>query len=104
MKMQDFVVQAAITANLQATERSAAIKELVAGLVMAGAIPAKDSNDIAQAIIDREKHSSTGFGKAAAAPHVKDEKASPMMATIGRSGARLDAAAPDRRHVATGAR
>jgi mannitol/fructose-specific phosphotransferase system IIA component (Ntr-type) len=101
MKMQEFVVKDAINANLQATERTAAIRELVASLVTAGAISANDSNDIAQAIIDREKQGSTGFGKGVAVPHVKHEKVPRMMATIGRSAAGIDFAALDRAPVYT---
>ena len=99
MKMQDFVVKDAIVANLQATERTAAIKELVSALVSAKAIAPADGDTIAKAITEREKQGSTGFGKGVAVPHVKHESVPRMMATIGRSASGIDFAALDRAPV-----
>lgn len=99
MKMQDFVVKDAVNANLQATERNAAIREMVAGLVSAGAFTEEDGDVIAKAITEREKQGSTGFGKGVAVPHVKHPKVPHIMATIGRSAVGIDFAALDRAPV-----
>ncbi len=71
MKLSDFIVNNAIVAELQAADRDSVIRELVTALATAKAIAPGDAETIIKAIIDREKHGSTGFGKGVAVPHVK---------------------------------
>ncbi len=99
MKLRDFVVPGAIIANLQATDRNGAIRELVSALGAADAIEAVHVEAIARAAIQREVQGSTGFGKGVAVPHVKHEKVPRIMAAIGRSEAGIDFAALDRAPV-----
>jgi PTS system nitrogen regulatory IIA component len=100
MKLSDFVVREAIVPNLKATDRNAAIRELIASLVGTGALTAEDGEVIAKAVIQRENQGSTGFGKGVAVPHVKHPKVQKIMAVLGRSGG-VDFAALDRSPVYT---
>jgi len=101
MKLTDFVVPKAVVANLEASDRNAAIRELVQALCSAGALPAADGDAIAKAIIARENQGSTGFGKGVAVPHVKHPKVPKITCTVGRSAAGLDFSALDRAPVYT---
>src|SRR6185436_13969321 len=99
MKLMDFVVPEAIIANLTATDRNGVIRELISGLVSAGAIQSSDSDALVKAVIQRENQGSTGFGKGVAVPHVKHANIPRIMAAVGRSAAGVDFSALDRAPV-----
>src|SRR5437870_11439766 len=99
MKLRDFVITESIVAELQATDRNDAIRELVTALASAGAVPDDAVEDIVAALIKREKNGSTGFGKGVAVPHVKHPRIKKMAATIGRSAGGVDFAALDHQPV-----
>ena len=99
MKLRDFVITDSIVADLGATDRNDAIRELVTSLASAGAIPEDAVEDIVAALIKREQNGSTGFGKGVAVPHVKHPKIKKMAGTIGRSGSGIDFAALDHQPV-----
>ena len=99
MKLRDFVITESIVADLQATDRNDAIRELVTSLAKSGAVPDDAVEDIVAALIKREQNGSTGFGKGVAVPHVKHPKIKKMAGTIGRSGAGIDFAALDHQPV-----
>ena len=99
MKLSDFIVKDAIVPELEATERDAVIRELVSALAAAKAVSAGDVDTIVKAIIDREKHGSTGFGKGVAVPHVKHPAIKKRVGAIGRSAVGVDFAALDQAPV-----
>jgi len=99
MKLSDFIVKDAIVPELKATERDAVIRELVTALATAKAVQASDVDAIVKAIIDREKHGSTGFGKGVAVPHVKHPAVKKRVGAIGRSAVGVDFAALDQAPV-----
>src|SRR5690349_14767834 len=99
MKLKDFIVSESIVAELKATDRDAAIRELVTSLSGAGALPADAVDEVVAALIKRETNGSTGFGKGVAVPHVKHARVSKMAGTIGRSAAGIDFAALDHQPV-----
>jgi PTS system nitrogen regulatory IIA component len=99
MKLKDFIITDAIVADLKATDRDAAIRELVTSLAGAGALPADAVDDVVAALIKRETNGSTGFGKGVAVPHVKHAKVAAMSGTIGRSATGIDFAALDHQPV-----
>lgn len=99
MKLSDFFAADAIVAELKATDRNGAIRELVTALAKVGGLDEKDCETVARAVIARENQGSTGFGKGVAVPHVKHACAKTMIATIGRSSTGLDFAALDRSPV-----
>ena len=99
MKLREFIVTDAIIPELQASDRDGAIRELVAALASAGAVPADAVDEVVAALIKREQNGSTGFGKGVAVPHVKHAKVKQMAGTIGRSGGGIDFAALDHQPV-----
>jgi nitrogen PTS system EIIA component len=99
MKLSDFIVKDAIVAELQSTDRDGVIRELVASLAAAKAIAPTDVDAVVKAIIDREKHGSTGFGKGVAVPHVKHPAIKKRVGAIGRSTVGVDFAALDQAPV-----
>jgi PTS system nitrogen regulatory IIA component len=99
MKLSDFIVKDAIVPEIKATERDAVIRELVTALAAAKAVQASDVDAIVKAIIDREKHGSTGFGKGVAVPHVKHPAVKKRVGAIGRSAVGVDFAALDQAPV-----
>src|SRR5258706_16422519 len=90
MKLSEFIVPESIVPALQSTERDGALRELVASLADAGALPQDSIDEVLAAIIKREQNGSTGFGKGVAGPHVKHPKVKKMAGTIGRSEAGID--------------
>jgi len=99
MKLREFIITDAIVPELTATDRDGAIRELVASLASAGALPEAAVDEVVAALIKREQNGSTGFGKGVAVPHVKHAKVKKMAGTIGRSGSGLDFAALDHQPV-----
>jgi mannitol/fructose-specific phosphotransferase system IIA component (Ntr-type) len=99
MKLHDFIVKEGIIADLQATDRDGAIRELVSSLARAGALPDSAIDDVVAALIKREQNGSTGFGKGVAVPHVKHPQVKQMSGTIGRSSSGIDFAALDHQPV-----
>src|ERR1700722_11591714 len=93
MKLREFIVTEAIVPEIAATDRDAAIRELVASLATHGALSADAVDEVVTALIKREQNGSTGFGKGVAVPHVKHAKVKKMAGTIGRSGSGIDFAA-----------
>jgi mannitol/fructose-specific phosphotransferase system IIA component (Ntr-type) len=101
MKLKDFIVADAIVAELAATDRDAALRELAASLATAQALPASAVEEVVAALIKREQNGSTGFGKGVAVPHVKHPAVKKMVGTIGRSVAGIEFAALDHQPVFT---
>jgi mannitol/fructose-specific phosphotransferase system IIA component (Ntr-type) len=99
MKLSEFIVGEAIIPSLAARERDGVLRELVAALADAGALPTTAIDEVVAALIKREQNGSTGFGKGVAVPHVKHPKVKKMAGTIGRSEAGIDFAALDHQPV-----
>jgi nitrogen PTS system EIIA component len=99
MKFKEFMVPAAVRAELAATDRDGVLRELVQALADAGAIGASAVDEIVSSLVKREKNGSTGFGKGVAVPHVKHATIKQMVGTIGRSVAGIDFSALDHQPV-----
>jgi len=99
MKLREFIIPEAIVANLKASDRDGAIRELVSSLAERGALPTTAVDEVVTALVKREQNGSTGFGKGVAVPHVKHPKVKQMSGTIGRSEAGIDFAALDHQPV-----
>ena len=99
MKMTEIIEPGAIVAELQATDRDGAIKELVAALVACGSLPADAADAVAASAIDRESRGSTGFGRGVAVPHAKDGAVARQVAAVGRSAGGIDFSALDHQPV-----
>lgn len=101
MKLKEFIVGEAITPDLKATDRDGVIRELVAALAEAGALPTTAVDEVVAAVVKREQNGSTGFGKGVAVPHVKHSKVKAMCGAVGRSSGGIDFAALDHQPVYT---
>ncbi len=99
MKLKDFIVSEAVVADLKAADRDGALRELVASLAGAGALPQESVDEVVAAILKREQNGSTGFGKGVAVPHVKHPAITKMAGTVGRSTGGIDFAALDHQPV-----
>ncbi len=99
MKLSDIVVMDAIRAQLKASARNEAIKELVDALAEVKAIPKKNSGVIAKALISRELQATTGIGKGIALPHVKIKGIKKPVAVLGGSPDGLDFSSLDSKPV-----
>lgn len=101
MSISELICHDAILPRLAATDRDGAVRELMAALATAGVITADEVEPLSQAVIDRERKGSTGFGKGVAIPHVKHESIPRAVAAIGISESGIDFAALDRQPVHT---
>ena len=96
MKLLDLVHPKAIVAELQATERNGAIRELVEVLAEAKLIDDGATEGIIKSIVSRERtRGTTGFGKGVAAPHAKIDGLPRVVAAVGRSTRGIDFASLD---------
>src|ERR1700722_1794546 len=71
MRMSEFVIREAISAELKAAMKDAVIREMVENLRLAGYFKGNESEDVVKAILKRELLSSTGIGDGVAIPHAK---------------------------------
>ena len=101
MKLQDFIVRNAIVADLKATTRDDAIRELVTALANAGAVTSSEVDAVVAALIKRENSGSTGFGRGVAVPHSKLAGVEKVVGAIGRSAGGIQFAALDGQAVYT---
>src|SRR5258708_6831935 len=99
MKLREFINTDAIVANLKATDRDGAIRELVTSLAEHGAMPTSAVDEVVTSLIKREQNGSTGFGKGVAVPHVKHPKVKQMDGSVGRGETGIDFAALDHQPV-----
>ena len=80
----------AILPEMQATERYAAIAELVDLLVDRDQIAPEDKETVLNALRAREETMSTGIGFGIAIPHASSDKVSKVVACFGRSSAGIE--------------
>jgi len=69
MALADYLCREAIRMEMQSAERDEAIKELLEGLVEAGALSDELAPRALDAVLDRERLGSTAIGRAVAVPH-----------------------------------
>jgi mannitol/fructose-specific phosphotransferase system IIA component (Ntr-type) len=99
MKLSEIVPQGAIVPRLGSTERDDVVRELVDAVVLAKVVPADLKKELIDAVLERERRGSTGFGKGVAVPHVKHPRIKKMSAAIGISEAGVDFNALDKQPV-----
>ncbi len=85
MKIRDFLVEKAITADLKGSTKQQVIEELVKLLVNAGAIEKKHKNKLVEVLMSREALGSTALGQGIAIPHGKSECVHKLIASLGVS-------------------
>ncbi len=99
MKLSTLVKQEAIVPELQSQERDDVIAELMDSLVASGATSASIRDELIKKVLDREKMSSTGFGRGVAVPHVKHPALTGLVAAVGLSPKGVDFNALDKQPV-----
>ncbi len=99
MKLTDLVAENAIVPAAFSTDRDGMIGELVDALISSGAIGSEHREALVEAVLERERKGSTGFGKGVAVPHVKFSGVEKMAAAIGLSQAGIDFKALDQQPV-----
>jgi mannitol/fructose-specific phosphotransferase system IIA component (Ntr-type) len=92
MRMSDFVVRDAIIADLAATTKEGAIREMVESLRAASQFKTTEPDDIVRAILKRESLGSTGIGRGVAIPHTKHAGVERLLGTVAvsRNGVAFD--------------
>lgn len=87
MRMSDFVVREAISADLNANTKEGVIREMVEKLRQAGYFKNSEPEDIVKAILKRELLGSTGIGRGVAIPHAKHTSVERLIGAVGVSKA-----------------
>jgi len=95
MKFADFVSAQAIRAELTATDKEAAIREMVQALLDAGEVEADEFEGIIKTILKREELGSTGIGRGVAVPHTKHPSVDRLVGTVAVSREGVEFAALD---------
>jgi len=101
MKFTDFVCFEATVPQLQSKDRDGVIAELASALGKVGRLGNSRGEEIAKAVIKREREASTGMGKGVAVPHVKHKTVKDIVAVIGQSSMGVDFSALDKQPVYT---
>jgi len=99
MKLCDIISRDAIVPELKGSEREDVIRELIGALVSAGVVATEMEKEILDAVLQRERKGSTGFGKGVAIPHVKHNSVKKLTAAVGISQQGVEFAALDRQQV-----
>ncbi len=99
MKLLDLVVRKAIIPNLAATDRDAAVAEIIDAIVAAGTLSPKLRDEFVKAVVKRENRGSTGFGHGVAVPHVKHAAITKMAVAVAVSPGGVEFNALDRQPV-----
>jgi mannitol/fructose-specific phosphotransferase system IIA component (Ntr-type) len=99
MKLSELVRKGTIVSRLKSVDRDDAIAEIMDALVAAGVVKPELRKDLAEAVLERERRGSTGFGKGVAVPHVKHVKIPHMAAAIALSENGVDFNALDKQPV-----
>jgi mannitol/fructose-specific phosphotransferase system IIA component (Ntr-type) len=95
MKFADFVSPEAIRAQLTATDKEGAVREMTQALLDAGGIQADEMESIVKAILKREELGSTGIGRGVAVPHTKHPSVDRLVGTVAVSSQGVDFASLD---------
>lgn len=85
MPLSQFVVRDAILPALTGTTRELVVREMVDSLVLAGALPETDRDDIVKAVLRREALGSTGIGRNIAIPHSRHAAVNHLVGSVGVS-------------------
>ena len=95
MKFADFVSSEAIRAQLTATDKEGAIREMAQALLDNGRIQAEELESIVKAILKREELGSTGIGRGVAVPHTKHPSVDRLVGAVAVSSQGVDFASLD---------
>ena len=83
MKIVEFLNEKAVSADMKATTKDAALRELVEVLAKAEGI--KNPGDLVKVLMSRESLGSTGIGQGVGIPHAKTNAVKKLVAALGIS-------------------
>jgi mannitol/fructose-specific phosphotransferase system IIA component (Ntr-type) len=95
MKFADFISRKSIRAQLAATDKEGAVREMVQALLDAGDVQTGQLDGIVKAILKREELGSTGIGRGVAVPHTKHASVDRLVGTVAVSKGGVDFASLD---------
>lgn len=90
MKFADFVSREAIRADLAASDKEGAIREVATALLEGGKIQPAEFEGIVKAILKREELGSTGIGRGVAVPHTKHASVERLVGAVAVSHEGVD--------------
>jgi len=90
MKLAEFFPVSHIVPELEAAEKTAAVRELVKQLIASGAVPKGQATAVERAVMRREELGSTGIGKGVAIPHATHAGVRGVVGAFGRSKKGVD--------------
>lgn len=101
MNFSDFVVPAAIRADLDAVDKRGVVREVVRALAEAGAIAGGNRSSIVNAVMRREELGSTAMGHGAAVPRARHRSVDRVIAAVAvsREGVDFDSLDGEPTHV-----
>ncbi len=88
MKVSEYLKEDCIIINLKSRDKEGSLKELINLLEKNGYI--KDSKQILETVMDREKLGSTGIGQGIAIPHAKTDQINDIICALGISKSGVD--------------
>ena len=97
MKLAEILARECVRVPLEATDKAAAITELVDLLDRAERIHDRDT--VLKAVLDRERAASTGIGNGLAIPHGKCDGCTDLTMAVGKPAAPIDFASKDGKPV-----
>ncbi len=83
--IENLVASAAVLADVKATTKEAALKELLAAAQEAGVVQKKLATSLGKKLVERESIGSTGLGNGVAVPHIKHEEIKAPALVMARS-------------------
>jgi len=95
--IRDLLPDDVVVATLRASQRDAAIAELLNAVVIGGCVDMSREKQVLEAILEREKIASTAIGNEFALPHVKTKYADRLGVAIGLAPQGVDFGARDQR-------
>ncbi len=90
MRIMDFLLTKAITANLTSTNKKDIIEELLGLLIDAGAVEKRYKNKVLEVLLAREALGSTAIGQGIAIPHGKCDCVKKLVGCLGVSRAGIN--------------
>jgi len=99
MKLSELVSSDAIVTDLKSRERDDVVGELVDVLLASSGFDKSLREQLVAKVLEREKMSSTGFGRGVAVPHVKHPSVDRLVAAVGLSRDGVDFNALDKQPV-----
>lgn len=97
--IQQLIDTATILPLMTAADKTGALDEVLTAAQSSSAFPKKETDQIRQALLEREDRGSTGIGNGVAVPHVKSDAVKKLGLVVARSEAGVEFQAIDGRPV-----